>query len=83
MMDPMLEGEDGSEVRLALLFTMEEESPPEGEEPIVYEAYRVLPAGKTPMACIVENEGDETALMVLPVELLRAFVDALNDPQFD
>lgn len=79
----MLEADDGSEVRLSLLFTMEEESPPDGEAPIVYEAYRVLPVGETPMACIVENEGDETALMVLPVELLRAFVDALNDPQFD
>jgi hypothetical protein len=81
-MDPMLEADDGSEVTLSLLFKMEEESPPEGEDPIIYEAYRVLPAGTTPMACLVEVEGDDTALMVLPVELLRAFVDALDDPSF-
>lgn len=83
-MDEMTDDDDGWEpANLSLVFTMEEEDPPDGEEPIRYKLYRFVPDARTPMACLVEEEGDETSFMVVPVELLQAAVAALANPEFD
>jgi len=71
-----------TDLHLSLVFTMVEDEPPDGEVPIRYEVYRVLPVGETPMVCLVENDGDESSLMIVPVELLQAVTAALDDPTF-
>lgn len=71
------------EFDMRFVIGMEEEEPPDGAPPVSFEAYELVSGSPTRFAVFVENDGDESSVMVLPVELLEAFLNALTDEQFD